>query len=251
VGRDTIWKNNKESALIHLALIKTHNENHNVRTFYFKPERPIHYTSGQFIEMYLPHERPDERGEKHWFTLTSSPTEKLLSITTKYAAKKASTFKKALFGLKPSDVVKIVEPMGDFVLPKDASIPLVFVAGGIGVTPFHSMAKWLTDTGEKRQIQVLLAANKPQDVLFEKLFSDYGAQVTVIVSEPAPNWKGQVGRLSAEKIFEIIDKSNSKRIYVSGPEPMVEALEQDLQKHGIKKSQLVLDFFPGYTADLK
>jgi len=237
--------------MIDVILESTHNETHHVRTFWFKPNQSVHYTPGQFIEMYLPHDNPDERGIKHWFTLSSSPTETLISITTKYAGDKSSTFKKTLFGLEPGARVQIVEPMGDFVLPKDTNIPLVFVAGGMGVTPFHSIVKWLTDVGEKRTIQVLLAANKPEDVLFEKLFRDYGAKVRVIVSEPSGEWRGEVGRLSAEKILELTGKPDDKRIYVSGPEPMVEALEKDLHDHNIKKSQLVLDFFPGYTADLK
>ena len=60
--------------------------------------------------------------------------------------------------------------MGDFVLPKDTSIPIVLVAGGIGLTPYHSMVKWLTDIGEKRQIQILLAFNEAHDFIFEDLF---------------------------------------------------------------------------------
>lgn len=224
--------------------------NYNVSTFWFKPEKRLEYTAGQFIEMYLPHDNPDERGIKHWFTLSSSPTENLISNTTKFAGEHASTFKKTLFGLKPRTKVKIVEPMGDFVLPKDKTKPLVFVAGGIGVTPFRSIVKWLTDTGENRKIQILLAANEPRDIIFEDLFRDYGAEVKTIVSEPTAEWKGEVGRLSANKIIELTGDTEGKLIYVSGPEPMVETLEKDMNEHGVSKNQLILDFFPGYKPDL-
>jgi len=227
-----------------------HKENYNIQTFWFKPEKPLEYTAGQFIEMYLPHGNPDERGIKHWFTLSSSPTEELIGITTKYAGDKSSSFKKTLFRLKPGAEIKIIEPMGDFVLPKDTSIPLVFVAGGIGITPFRSMVKWLTDKDEKRNVTALLAANTPKDFVFVDLFKDYGAKVIQIVSKADPAWQGETGRLSANKILELTGKSDGKRIYVSGPEPMVESLEEDLHKHGVTKDQLVLDFFPGYRADL-
>jgi len=234
-----------------VRLDHTHQENYNVRTFWFKPEHTVRYTAGQFIEMYLPHDNPDERGIKHWFTLSSSPTDKLISITTKYFGDKASSFKKTLFSLKLGSKIKIVEPMGDFVLPKDKTRPLVFVAGGIGLTPYHSIVKWLSDVGEKRQIQVLLAFNEPRDIIFDDLFKNYGAEVKIIVSNPTPDWKGLAGQLSASKIIKLTGGSDGKQIYVSGPEPMVEVLEKDLLEHGIKKSHLVLDFFPNYTADLK
>jgi ferredoxin-NADP reductase len=234
-----------------VTLDHTYPENDQIQTFWFKPEHPIDYTAGQFIELYVPHDHPDERGTKHWFTLSSSPTEKLISITTRYAGDKSSSFKKQLFKLKPGTKLQLVEPMGDFVLPKDKSLPLVFVAGGIGVTPFRSMVKYLSDTHEKRSITVLLAANRVEDLVFEQLFRDYGATVHEVVSEPPKDWSGEVGRLSAERILKLSGKPPEMRLFVSGPEPMVESLEHDLLAAGVAKSHLVSDFFPGYRADLK
>lgn len=216
-------------------------ENHNVRTFCFKPPHKFSYTAGQFIEMTLPHKNPDERGIKHWFTLSSSPTEEFISITTKWFGSQASTFKKTLFELETGAEVHISDPMGDFVLPKDKSIPLVFVAGGIGITPFHSIIKWLVDTGEKRQIQALLAAHSDKDLLFVDLFRDYGIDPVLAVDSSSQ-------RLSAKFILESVSPIDNKLIYVSGPEPMVETLCADLEKNGVAKSQLAGDFFPGYSA---
>src|ERR1700693_2134326 len=93
-----------------------HDEAANITTFYFKPESPVRYTAGQYIELTIKHEHPDDRGQKHWFTLSSSPTENYLSITTKFAAEKGSTFKKALRALPPGTELHMSEPMGDFVL---------------------------------------------------------------------------------------------------------------------------------------
>src|SRR4051812_27426879 len=90
----------------------------NIRTFFFKPESAVQYTAGQYIELTVPHDNPDERGTKHWFTLSSSPTDEFLTITTKFAGDKSSTFKKSLFGLEPGTKLHMSEPMGDFVLPK-------------------------------------------------------------------------------------------------------------------------------------
>jgi ferredoxin-NADP reductase len=220
----------------------------NIRTFWFKPGHPVHYQAGQYIEMLLPHEGADERGQKHWFTLSSSPSEKLLSITTKRAVDLMSTFKQTLFGLQPGAAITLSEPMGDFVLPKDTAIPLLFVVGGIGVTPVRSMVKWLADTDEKRTVQILYGARTLEEVAFRELFENYGAKLDIILSEQANNWSGRTGHISSELILEQAAQYNKPLIYVSGPEPMVETLEAQLLAGGADKSRLVLDFFPGYPA---
>ncbi len=221
-------------------------ENTSVRTFYFKPERRMDYTAGQFTEFQLPHNTPDDRGIKRWFTLSSSPTDEFLSITTKFAGKSASTFKKTLWQLPMRTQLDFAEAMGDFVLPKDASIPLVFVAGGLGITPFHSIVSYLLATGEKRTIEVILAFNTKEDVLFEDLFKAYGVTPTIVLSDPPSSWTGESGHLSAERILSLVENAQDKRLYVSGPEPMIETLENDLLAGGVDKNNLVLDFFPGY-----
>lgn len=219
----------------------------NIKTFWWKPERPVRYTAGQFIELTLPHDNPDMRGIKRWFTLSSSPSEELLSNTTKHAAENGSTFKETLFNLKPGDSVMMSEPMGDFVLPKDMSVPLVFVAGGIGVTPMRSMIKWLRDKQEHRTIHLLYAANSLEEVAFRELFNDYGLPTDIILSQAPKNWKGQTGRLDGAKILELAPNVDNKLYYLSGPEPMVEALEKDLKDKGVDKRRIVGDFFPNYT----
>ncbi len=218
-----------------------------IRTFWFKPERVVSYSAGQYTELTVPHDQPDERGVKHWFTLSSSPSNKLLSITTKFAGDKSSTFKKALWKLKPGTSLHMADPMGDFVLPKDKSIPLVFVAGGIGVTPFHSMVQWLVDTKEKRDIQLIYGANYLGEVVFRPLFEEYGLTLTIVLKNPSASWQGAKGGLSASKILELAGKSQKKTFYLSGPEPMVEVFEKELLNNNVDKHRLVTDFFPGYT----
>lgn len=219
----------------------------NIRTFWFRPERPARYVAGQFTELRLPHDNEDSRGNKRWFTLSSSPTEELLSITTKYAGDNSSSFKKALFDLKPGNEVTLADPMGDFVLPKDASVPLVFVAGGIGVTPMRSMVKYVLDSGEKRDIQLIYAANSLEEVAFRDLFEQYGLKPSYVINNPPPNWNGQSGKLSPERILSIAGDLNGKLSYFAGPEPMVESFLKGLKNLGVNKHRLVADYFPNYT----
>jgi ferredoxin-NADP reductase len=217
--------------------VRKHHEAANIISFWFEPEWSVSYLAGQFTELSLPHKYPDERGSKRWFTLSSSPTDALLiSITTKFA-EKSSTFKTALKKLKPGAVVDMAEPMGDFVLPKDSQIPLVFVAGGIGITPFHSIVKWLNDIKQERDITFIYSVANKHEMVFQDLFEHYGLTRHLVVGE----------RLTGQKILELVKPADDALIYTSGPEPMVEALQKQLEDLGIGKSRLVGDFFPGYT----
>lgn len=220
----------------------------NITTFYFKPERPVHYTAGQFIELSLPHKHPDDRGSKRWFTLSSSPTEEHLSITTKFTDPNGSSFKQALRQLEVGTELTMADPMGDFVLPKLLQTPLIFVAGGIGITPFHSMLSYLADTGEERPIKFIYGVHSEDEIIFQDLFEKLNQHVTIVVSEPSASWGGEQGPLNAELVLGLEKPSDDTLIYLSGPEPMIEHLSKDIHKAGIPRQQLVTDFFPGYKA---
>lgn len=230
--------------LDHIEAVTDH-----IYTLWLKPERKPSYLAGQYVELYLPHKNADDRGEKRWFTLSSSPTEELLSITTKHYGDPVSSFKQALFALKPGAELNISEPMGDFVLPKDVTIPLVFVVGGIGVTPVRSIIKWLFDTNEKRDIRIIYAARRIEEVAFRDLFDSYGTSPEIVLSQADLTWVGRTGTITAELIMELAGKDERQLIYVSGPEPMTETLEKDLKNLGVASERLVLDFFPGYTSE--
>ncbi|HYH35984.1 MAG TPA: FAD-dependent oxidoreductase [Candidatus Saccharimonadales bacterium] len=225
----------------------TYDEAANIRTFFFRPEKPVYYTAGQYTELTLLHKHPDNRGMKRWFTLSSAPESEFLTIMTKHADENGSSFKNALWGLKPGAEVDLAEPMGDFVLPKLIQTPLVFVAGGIGLTPFHSMLEWLAATGESRPIKFLYGVRSEDEIIFQQTFAKVGIQPTIIVSDPSPAWGGERGRLTADLVLGLEKPSDDTLIYISGPEPMVESLEKDLKKAGVPRNRLVGDFFPNYT----
>lgn len=228
-----------------VTLVRSEAVAENIRTFWFRPQKPVKYLAGQYIEMYLPHAGADVRGQKHWFTLSSSPTEKLVSITTKHAVDRVSTFKQQLFLLKTGTSIKISEPMGDFVLPKDASIPLLFVAGGIGITPMRSMVKWLTDCGQHRTINLIYGARSDKELAFMDLFEAYGLKPQILLSDD-PSGSKPKEHITPEVILDAAKSLHEPLVYISGPEPMTEKLEAGLQAGGFPAARLVLDFFPGY-----
>lgn len=206
-----------------------------ISSFYFSADTKPHYVAGQFTELYLPHQNRDNRGDKRFYTLSSSPTEELLAITTKFAAENGSSFKQALQALEPGASVELASPMGDFVLPKDPSIPLTFVAGGIGCTPFRSMLQYCLDSGEKRDITVIYGAGQPQELAFEKLFAGATTSFIPLVNQA----------LDAEYILS--HSNSSGYLYLSGPEAMIEALQKDLRQAGVERKRIQTDFFPGYA----
>ena len=208
----------------------------NIITFLFKTPQKLKYLPGQFIEINLPHSNPDKLGTKRWFTLSSSPTEDLISITTKFSVP-SSTFKNTLLKLEPNQEINISDPMGDFVLPKDATIPLVFVAGGIGVTPYRSMIKHLIDSKIPRDITLLYAAKESAELAFLDIFSTYGTKIIKLIAQP----------LSAKTIIDLTSPNHSHRIYISGPEPVVESIVDQFKQTSISKDQLVTDYFSGYS----
>lgn len=222
----------------------------NVVTLWFKPDRPVWYVAGQFTEMYLPHASVDSRGERRWFTISSSPTDPLIGITTRLSVDDSSSFKKALDALRPGDALKLADPMGDFVLPKDTSLPLVFVAAGLGITPVHSMVKFMRDRREERRAHLIYAVSHEDELAFLPLFNEYDLQFTPIVKHASEGWHGETGSLSTSRILELAGPDaldENALIYLSGPEPMVETFYKDLIAQNFPNERLVTDYFPGYT----
>ena len=217
-----------------LKLIKKESVAKDTISFWFRPESKLRYIAGQYIELSLPHANPDSRMARRWFTLSSSPTEELLAITTKFKPD-SSSFKKALHNLPLGSSVQAQMPMGDFVLPKDTSRPLVFVAGGIGVTPYRSMLKFLSDSAEKRDVTVIYVVKDAEEIAFEDILQKSANKVVK-----------HFGRLNAQDLLQYTGHINDEVVYISGPEKMVETLYEDMIKNGVPRLQLRTDFFHNY-----
>lgn len=218
----------------------------NIHSFWFKPDAPVRYTAGQFTQIHLPHDSADQRGEKRWFTLSSSPTESLLAITTKFVKDSPSTYKQQLLDLEPGTRLALDDPMGDFVLPRSTEVPLLFIAGGMGITPMRSMIQWLHDTKQKRTVHLLHSVTTPDQLVFRDLMNAYDMRYTPLVHEPASDWTGERERISPNRILKEASAYDRPLIYLAGPEPMVERFVAELKQAGMPQNRLVTDYFPGY-----
>lgn len=207
--------------------------------FDFQPERPLDHIAGQFIECTIKHDNPDNRGQQRWFTISSSPTEPIVSITVRFY-EGSSSYKQALRALLPGDEIQASEPLGDFVLPLDVQRPLVWIAGGIGVTPFRSMAKWLTDTSERRDIHMVHIIQNHDDHLYQDVFDAASIPVRDLHDTSTK------GRPSTATLLNNILDAQDRLYYISGPEDMVRAIANDLINHAIDRNNVITDMFLGY-----
>ncbi len=221
--------------------------------FVFDTDQQAKFTAGQYCEWTLPHEKPDMRGNRRYFTLASSPTEKEVRMGVKYYPK-PSSFKQELQTMKSGDVMIASQVSGDFVLPVDQSKKLVFIAGGIGVTPFRSMIKFMTDAGQKRDVVLMYSNKTEQEIAYRDVFAEaekaYGLKTIYTLSDKAAlsaNWKGKIGMIDEAMIRETIPDFADRMFYLSGPHGMVVAFEALLYKIGVPRRHIKTDYFPGFA----
>ncbi len=212
-------------------------------TFKFKPDKELTWKPGQFFRYILPHEDADDRGPNRFFTCAAAPSEGFIQITTRFAGDKGSSFKKHLFKMELGDIIKSTGPSGEFVL-EDIEKEYIFIAGGIGITPFRSMLKEADLTGQMLKVTLLYGSKSEDNIPFKEELEQF--------SQKNPNLKIHYvidpQRIDAQVIQLAMNNYQLPIIYVSGPEPMVEAIEKTLAELGIEKDHIKQDYFPGYES---
>lgn len=230
-----------------ITLIKRIAETTDIASFLFKTSQVIDYKAGQYTRIFIEGAEEDNRSNNRFFTLSSAPTENDLMITTRMASD-GSLFKRILAESQTGSKFEARPPRGDFILPDDASIPIVMVAAGVGVTPFRSMIKFLLDTRDSRDVHLIYAGRNEEDFAFKDLFAaaqeKIGLKVTYVPQEATKDWVGETGKLDKSLLIKLEPSIEDKFLYISGPEKLVERLEGEWQ--GISKD-IMTDYFPGYS----
>jgi ferredoxin-NADP reductase len=218
--------------------------------FVFEPSQQLRFTPGQYLEWTLPHLPSDSRGNRRYFTVASSPTEKEIHLGVRIAPHSSSSFKKSLIEMSGTHAMVASHLSGDFTMPKDRNVKLAFVAGGIGITPFRSMIKYLIDTNERRDIVLYYLANSANDFAYHELFSEaqekLGIETIYIASVGDEAWQGRVGRLTPEVVYETLPDFTERHFYLSGPNGMVESYKKMLNDMNVPRKQITTDYFPGF-----
>lgn len=207
--------------------------------FVFVPKGKFQFSAGQYMEWTFGHNNPDSRGVRRYFTLASSPTEDNLRIGVKFYPN-SSSFKKSLINFKPGSKIMAGGLAGEFNMPKDPDRKLCFIAGGIGITPFRGMIKYLLDIDQKRDIILLFSAKSSADFVYRNIFDKASQELGIKIVYIA-------GRINSNLISAKISDYRERKFYISGPHSMVDYFQKTLRDMNISNNQIKTDFFPGYV----
>jgi predicted ferric reductase len=220
-------------------------ETHNATTIVLSPEsgEPLHYLPGQF--MFLMPLRPNLPLEEHPFTISSSPTQKgVLSVTIKSVGDFTAHVKDWQCG----EHLLAEGPHGNFsCLLHPHAERLVFVAGGVGITPLMSMIRYLRDTRDPRPIRLIYANRTEADIIFrgelERMQDEIDLRVVHILSRPAADWRGERGRISREFLHRVIEDKGRIACYVCGPPSMMKSATAELRALQIALDRIYSEYF--------
>lgn len=235
-----------------LKFIKKEQESKDAFSFYFERPADFEFLPGQHISILLEIANPDEKGNRRNFSISSSPTEKdFLRITSRI---RESSFKQTLMKLNVGTEVKIIGPIGNFVLNEQEKGPHILLAGGIGITPFRSMIKFVHD--KKLDVSIILFASfsTSDDLIFNEEFeeiikSNNSIKIVETVTKPEESttaWKGQTGRINKELIKKYVADIPSSIFYLCGPPEMVISLSDIVKDMGVKEDKIRKEQFTGY-----
>lgn len=214
----------------------------------FRAKGKLRFRPGQYLELDVPHHRPDARGTRREFSIVSAPADlPTLRIAYKNGDQKhPSSYKRALADAQPGTALAVTGTWGDFLLPK-GDAPILMVAAGIGVTPFVSQLRQLQADGVSRDVVLVYVASEASELAFRTELEATGAP-TVVFSRDEPSdlpahWKWASGmRLDAAVLERVVPDIAARHAFISGPPRLIADLAPALQK----ARSVTTDAFAGY-----
>jgi ferredoxin-NADP reductase len=218
--------------------------------FYFEKPAEFTFKAGQYCNWTLinPPES-DAEGKARDFSVASAPHEDFLMIATRL---RDTAFKRALKNMTPGAEIEIRGPMGDLTLHGDAAKPAVFLAGGIGITPFRSIALDAAHNKLPHKIILFHSNRRPQDAPFLDLLQnlqnpncEFVGTMTQMDKSSA-TWAGETGHITKEMLARHIGDLGKPIYYVAGPPAMLKSLKQALLDASVNETQIRVEEFEGY-----
>ncbi len=205
--------------------------------------RSLRYRPGQFAFFHFHRSGADAPGEEHPWTIASSPSE---TDGLMLAIKELGDFTRTIGMTRPGDAVTVHGPFGRFSHRfHRGNDELVFIAGGIGITPFRSMIRWLTDHAENRRVLLLYANKSAGDIPFFEELEQYrnrgngGVRVVHVLSRADEQWHGEKGRIDIALIKKYCAGDlHGKTFWICGPGPFTAGMIQALRAAGVAETKI-------------
>lgn len=195
----------------------------------------------------------DERGDSRVFTISSSPTnQEFITITTRIIQ---SSFKITLGNLSPGTNVQFDGPWDDLNFDELDTSPHVFLAGGIGITPYHSILQYVIDRNIKTDMILFVSWKNFDEMIFDDFFRNannhldnfsYVPTVTEENEMSADVWDGEKGRIDEKMIRKYVSDITKSKYFFSGPPAMVKTLKETVVGMGVPKEKIIAEEFEGY-----
>ena len=207
------------------------------------------YRPGAYFWVELPDRgHSDDKGLRRHISLATSPTDEgVVGLATRL---RDSAFKQTLAELEVGDEVQVEEPKGSFLLPEDTSAEYVFVAGGIGITVFRSMLRFIADEALPYRVTLVYSNRDRESSAFldevEELEGRIDGLRVVLTMTDEPGWEGETRHLDADVLGELVGGLEGKTFLVAGPPPMAEAVADSLTGAGLPEDRVLADKFSGY-----
>lgn len=219
-----------------LLLTRREHLGDNIWRFSFNAPTEIVWAAGQFIRIDLPHPQPDQSGTSRFFTISAAPMRRHPQITTRLTE---SSFKQALASLPIGGQLTLLDmAAGDFVWPDKLANP-VFVARGIGITPFYAMLQDRENRGLPMSAVLVHSSRPGAFVPYQKelqALAHLHPELAYIPTEDTPTSAG---------LLATVPDLTSRTIFVSGPHKLLDLLSSP---YNLPAKRLKTDYFPGYSS---
>ena len=220
--------------------------------FYFEKPAGLQFKPGQFANLTLlnPPET-DGEGNVRSLSIASAPFEDDLLFATRM---RDTAFKRVLKIMPLGSELTLGGPFGSFTLHSDSSRPGVFLAGGIGITPFRSMILHASRNRLPHRLLLVYSNRRPEDAAFlqelegiEKKNTKFNFIGTMTQMEKSKRkWDGRTGSIDKDMLSECTDDWKGSIYYVAGPPTMVSAIGQVLADLGVSEDDIRSEEFAGY-----
>jgi ferredoxin-NADP reductase len=210
----------------------------------------VDFKPGQYFFITLPDVgHHDDRGLRRHITVATSPNEKgVLGFATRM---RDSAFKRSLGEIPVGADVEVEPPKGSFTLPDDPSRPLVFIAGGIGITVFRSMLRYVHEERLPYHVTLIYSNRDSRSAAFldevrelEQALPDFRLILTMTQE---PDWDGETRKIDAQFVEEKLGEDLDKYTFlVAGPPAMAAGVQKALAEAGVDDENVVAERYSGY-----